>query len=1322
MDDWRLRTNEEIDVDLEYQGEKLMTQKVRVSDDGGFFTQFALPEGLLNGRYLIRTPHSRRSIRIESYRRPQYKIELEIDSTRLPNPGDELTVFGKTVSYDGHPIPNATVEYTVRVGFHYRWSYRMFPVPQAYILHSGTVRSDSEGAFELSFDQADEQAFNHYYYCSFKTTDGRGEQILKAITIPVWPGQLQIRPNFQKAINQEELKESKVEFVNPYGKLVKDSFQVEITKVQDPGKQYVDRYWSFPDSILMEEGLFEQLFPTYSPVHNTYPKDWPVEVQIFDQTVSSDHLYLRDILPEQLAAGTYRLMVRKKDSLIDELIFSYFDTRKRIHQQDEWTLIGVPKELSKTEDYQGEIQNDLHLNAIWLADKSNGDAARTLLLDNSQKFRLLPGDQPYRNRRLGFLAFANNRFYEADIDLTVQQDDFQISMNWEKIPDVVEAGEKVELRLQANTPQAQIALVVCDARLDDLLPYQWVGLNRYRPSLGLDISSHHYRSVQSRIPYRHLSYGAMDFLQALKFHKLNSLGDLIRNAMIRMRMMETSASYSEDESKEKLDNVVPQNIKEVKDELQNVLRERLAETVVFEPDLQLGKDGILEYEFVSGESITEYKVMVFAYDEEMRTGSLIGHYINTKPVTTQPYLPRYLQTGDTITFSTRVRSNVQNAAVSSKCILKDAISGEDLDHLLLSGSEVLTDTNATGESIHSWKLHIDESVRSSAIEICILSSAAGKSDGLCTVLPIYSNVDRIFEATPFYLQEGIPTTLTIEKQEEATNADLMLEVVHHPYWYVIQSLPYIQNQQGDQAHTIIHRMFINSLSANMLQQRPDWIRLLQQEIKDKEGAIHPLQDREHLKYQSLDATPWFGLADRSALNLRKSLMLLDPLKVDVQYQKDLEALIKLQNANGGIAWSPGAKSSRYMSLYVGELLVRMRGLSVREDERSVMLSKQILLYLNNEVHRWVEKHLGANQDKSQFIPSWILRTMNMRVQEGLGFDEGHWKLLKTNIDAHYHKYQIEDKLILAEIYLHQKDNKAQKLLESIKQNANVNDLSFAFWNFEGLRRTYHDPILFQAQAIRLYKEVEDTEFVKQLEGWLLSQKRTNQWGNDIQTVEAIYALVKDRSLSGSQVDWNTETHIEWDQINQSPWRTTYILEDGHSLKTHQFQLTIDSGFAWGSIYQSYLSKKEYTPSNSSDFINIQSAYYERVRENNQEVLKPLSPRNLKLGQTLVNRIVLTVEQSMDFVHLEIPRPPLMEPSQQISGYFYDDGIGYYQSIDDETAHYYIDHLPKGTFVFENDVLVNFKGEVSSGAIKVESLFDPSFKSNTEGKRINAYDR
>lgn len=1322
VDEWRLRKNEEMDVDLVYQGKKIMTKKVLISEDGGFFTQFALPQGLLNGRYLIKTPHGSRSIQIESYRRPQFKIELAIDSTKLDHSDGQIMVYGKTISYDGHPIRNASVEYSIRVGYHYRWSHRMLPVPQSHVIHTGKVRSDAKGNFELSFSPSNEQAFNHHYYCSFKATDGRGEQILNSITIPVWPGKLKIRPNFDKAINHEDLKEAKVEFVNPYGKLVKDSFQVEIAKVQDPGGQYVKRYWSFPDSILLDGETFKKQFSTYSPVEATPAIDWPVESQIFNQTIWSDHLKLVSILPQQLAAGTYRVVIKKGGSLMDEILFSYFDTNKAIHQQDEWTLLGIPKELSKTVDYQGEIQSDYNFNAIWFADKSNEEAANTSLLNNAQEFRLLPSDQPYRNRRLGFFAFLQNRFYKADIDAEVQQGDFSITMNWEKIPDAVEAGEKIPLKIQSNKPHAQVALVVCDARLDDLLPYQWTRLHRYRPSLRLDISSQHYRSLQTRFPYRQANYGTMDLLHSLHFPKLKSLGELIRNAMIRMRMMEADASYSEEVRQEKLDDVVPQKIKEIKGELQNMIRERLAETVVFEPDLQFDKEGILEYEFLSGESITKYKVMVFAYDEEMRTGSLTAYYINTKTITTQPYLPRNLQWGDTITFSTQVRSDTKNAKLSSKCMLRDAISGKDLNHLLLSDAEVATDADSVGESLHSWKLHIDETLQSSALEICILSSASGKTDGLCTVLPIQSNVERIIESTPFYLQEGSAQPLTLDIQKEAMSADLMLEIVHNPYWYVIQSLPYLYNQQGNQAHTIIHRMFINSLSAKLIQKRPDWIRLLQQEWKDKEGAIHPLQDREKLKYQSVQATPYFSLADRSTVNLRASLMLLDPLKVDLQYQKDLEALITLQNANGGIAWSPGAKSSRYMSLYVGELLVKMRRLSVRKDEPSVMLSKQILLYLNDEVRRWVKQNLFKIQGKDQLIPNWILRVINLRSLEGLGFEEEHWELLKTNMDAHYHRYTLQDKLILAEIYLQYKDNKAQRLLESIKQNAKVNDLSFASWNFEGLRRSYHDPIRFQAKAIHLFKELGDYEFVKQLEGWLLSQKRTNQWGNDIQTVEAIHALIKGQTPSQNNVQVNSDKPIQWDQINENPWRTIYIMEDVKSLNARNLEISIDSGFAWGGIYYSYLSKKEDIQSTSSDFIDIKNTYFERSLKDDQELLMPLSEQDLKMGQTLVNRIVLTVEQSMDFVHLEIPRPPVMEPSQQISGYFYDDGIGYYQSIDDESAHYYIDHLPKGTFVFENDVLVNFNGSVSSGAIKAENLFDPSFKSNTEGKRINSYDR
>lgn len=55
---------------------------------------------------------------------------------------------------------------------------------------------------------------------------------------------------------------------------------------------------------------------------------------------------------------------------------------------------------------------------------------------------------------------------------------------------------------------------------------------------------------------------------------------------------------------------------------------------------------------------------------------------------------------------------------------------------------------------------------------------------------------------------------------------------------------------------------------------------------------------------------------------------------------------------------------------------------------------------------------------------------------------------------------------------------------------------------------------------------------------------------------------------------------------------------------------------------------------------------------------------------------------MAYVHLKDERPSGTEPDDVKSGYRYRDGLAFYLVTRDASTHFYIDYLPKGTYVLE----------------------------------------
>lgn len=83
-----------------------------------------------------------------------------------------------------------------------------------------------------------------------------------------------------------------------------------------------------------------------------------------------------------------------------------------------------------------------------------------------------------------------------------------------------------------------------------------------------------------------------------------------------------------------------------------------------------------------------------------------------------------------------------------------------------------------------------------------------------------------------------------------------------------------------------------------------------------------------------------------------------------------------------------------------------------------------------------------------------------------------------------------------------------------------------------------------------------------------------------------------------------------------------------------------------------------------------------------------------------------------FVKRDTTKGPIIEPVETNSGYRYQDGLGHYQSMKDTAAHFFIDYLPKGTYVFEYNLRVQHKGAYQTGIAEIQCMYAPEFSSHS----------
>ena len=106
-----------------------------------------------------------------------------------------------------------------------------------------------------------------------------------------------------------------------------------------------------------------------------------------------------------------------------------------------------------------------------------------------------------------------------------------------------------------------------------------------------------------------------------------------------------------------------------------------------------------------------------------------------------------------------------------------------------------------------------------------------------------------------------------------------------------------------------------------------------------------------------------------------------------------------------------------------------------------------------------------------------------------------------------------------------------------------------------------------------------------------------------------------------------------------------------------------------------------------------------------------------MGDVVVVRLVIETDRNLEYVHIKDLRPTGFEPVSQMSGYEWKYGFGYYRSIRDASANFFVDYLPKGKYVFEYKLFATVKGDLSGGMTTIQCMYAPEFAAHSKGSRV-----
>lgn len=156
----------------------------------------------------------------------------------------------------------------------------------------------------------------------------------------------------------------------------------------------------------------------------------------------------------------------------------------------------------------------------------------------------------------------------------------------------------------------------------------------------------------------------------------------------------------------------------------------------------------------------------------------------------------------------------------------------------------------------------------------------------------------------------------------------------------------------------------------------------------------------------------------------------------------------------------------------------------------------------------------------------------------------------------------------------------------------------------------------------------------------------------------------------------------------------------------------DPGVAWGSVHWQYLEDMSKVTPYAGTPLKLAKKLFVKVNTGKGQALEPVKGP-LKVGDELVVRMELRSDRDMEFVHLKDQRGSGTEPVNVLSGYRSQDGLAYYESTRDTASHFFIDYLPKGTYVFEYSTRVQLRGQYQTGIAQIQCMYAPEFNSHSE---------
>lgn len=1284
-------------------GETFHKTQLETDANGVFSGTFTLPTDRMMGQFSLEASSDdgddEISFRVEEYKRPTFEVLLDTPREELKLE-DSTAIKGKAKKLSGVPLTQGKVEYTVKA-IAISWGRFFFRESTEEEIASGTLTElGSNGEFIIPVqlkkpqDVSDSGGIYYFIYTiNAKVIDSGGETQQQYCRIFIGDTPVRIKLNAPQNLERSRWK----------------NYHLNVNVSNSNWEQIEDARVSY--RLINKEKEVVDMGEMDANKNVPLVAAW-----------------------SKLPSGEYTLEVKfttkEGFEVLDEVSWFIFSEKETmIPSQKKLWAVPLDSKYADGEDpvllwgtsakdkyvyYKLFYVNGQYKDGVLRPEA--GKMNRLVLPAPTQKFR-----EQYRNVYLYFVD--EGKLYEYKCTFNRIQPDKSLTLQWKSFRNrmLVGSQETWSLRiLDANgkpVTHANLAAWMTDASLDLIYRYnkpQRLDTHIEEPNYFPDAQS---LSVQNTNLY---------IAQKNKYEK-HYLSKEGAGAPLVSLMMRGGEAFSEILGKDvnSLDAVV------VKRSATNykstpVIRTNFAEQAYFYPQLHTDKNGEVSWQFTLPESLTRWRVELFAHTSDVMSGGKTDFSEAYKEFMIEPNIPRFLRMGDKAVIGGTLR-NLSDKVV--KGTLRLELFDPETEKILQTYKKPF-DVNAKGQS--SFSLPVTPVADYDAVGLRIIAEGNRFSDGEQHLIPQLPGTKEVIETIPFRISSEKTQQMPLGylfPSGKPNEGRLYINAVGNPLFLAMSQLLTLAETDARDAISLAASAY-SLLVADYLTEQSGVKTWMAERRKSLAVEVDSsaLQRNEQLKQQTLQQTPWVRNAQSEEARTRALL--------DFMYKpknQSLDAVVpklsELQEADGRWKWYPGMEGSYYLTSYIITLMTRAQAMGADMSRVKDMMKKgqtafdqYVVLSMQKIQEAIAKKEISQPYLPWNVITWYYLLSLDTEWKQSLKADSqkayNYFKPLFIKQALNKSLTEMPETAIA--LLGMGKMDLVKQLAESLVQHLTSDEehgAFFAMLHTGGYWWTDRD-FTTHTGTIDLLRRLGGYErTVAEMQRWLLGKKRTTQWATTTTTTDAIYALMGNAAGENKLQTDNLTVEIplkdggKWfgeGESVQTEIALRHLSQQDTVLLTHHNESPI-----WGGISTIYPLPLERIQASSSKEIQVRKEYYTPIHADEREKLRPLKANEtLKLGQTIVTVIYLTLDRAMDFVSLHDMRPGCMEPMESLSGYRWGAGTGYYMEIRDGDTRFYFNHLNRGEYRLQYEQKVVRNGEYNTGIATAQSTYAPEYTTHT----------